>query len=170
MNSSLNQDIETSYAQLIKAIHSVPISKRQIQMIEGTGGKVSLSDLIAYQIGWGKCLIRWYEDGIQGKQPQMPGDGFLKWEYVAIAHHFYRKYAYDGSDLQLKVFEETVAQILKIVQKEQETGNLHQPGVWSWCTLPSKKQWPLSKWIQVNTVSPYKRAAGLIKKIDWLSI
>ena len=51
-----------------------------------------------------------------------------------------------------------------MVKKEHETGNLNKIGVWPWCTLASGKQWPLSKWIRVNTVSPYKRAASMIRK------
>ena len=94
----------------------------------------------------------------------MPGEGFLKWDYTGLAHRFYEKYLYDATTEQMSVFQETVSRILAIAEQEQETGNLDRTGVWSWCTLPSGKHWPLSKWIQVNTVSPYKRAAALIKK------
>jgi len=88
-----------------------------------------VSDLIAYQIGWGKCLIRWYEAGIKEEQPEMPGEGFVKWDYLAIAKLFYQKYGYDASSQQLKVFQETVFQIVKIIEKEQKTGNLNRQGV-----------------------------------------
>ncbi len=96
--------------------------------------------------------------------PDMPGDGFLKWDYIAIAHHFYQKYTYDYSEQQLKVFQQIVLRILEIIELEQETGRLEQIGIWDWCTLASGKQWPLCKWIQINTVAPYKRAIQLIKK------
>ena len=164
MNFPLSQDIQKAYDQLIKTVSSVPAAKRSTKMIEGTGGRISISHLIAYQIGWGRCLIRWYETGIKGEQPEMPGDGFSKWDYVAIAKHFYQKYGYDASNQQMKVFHETVSQILEITQKEQQTGNLDQEGIWPWCTLSSGKKWPLSKWIRINTISPYKRANQLIKK------
>ena len=164
MSFSLSQDVQKAYEQLIKTTDSIPTSKRRNKITEGAGGRVSVSDLIAYQIGWGKCLIRWYEAGIKGGQPEMPGDGFSKWDYVAIAEHFYQKYGYDASSQQLKVFQEIVTLILEITQREQQTGNLDQEGIWSWCTLSSGKKWPLSKWIRINTVSPYKRANQLIKK------
>jgi hypothetical protein len=35
-------------------IASIPASSRTLKKIEGTGGKVSVTELIAYQIGWGK--------------------------------------------------------------------------------------------------------------------
>lgn len=77
MNFPLSQDVQKAYEQLIKTTESVPASKRRNKIIEGTGGRVSVSDLIAYQIGWGKCLIRWYETGIKGEQPEMPGIGYI---------------------------------------------------------------------------------------------
>lgn len=123
-----------------------------------------MADLIAYQIGWGKCLIRWYEAGIQGEMPKMPGEGFLTWDYTGLAQHFYQTYQFDNAEEQMRIFHQTVLRILEIVETEHQTGNLDQMGVWPWCTLPSGKKWPLSKWIRVNTASPYKQAARLIKK------
>lgn len=163
MHSQLVQDIQREKDRLVKTVASVPISSRTLKIIDGTGGKVSIADLIAYQIGWGKCLIRWYASGIRGETPEMPGDGFLKWDYVAIARHFYQKYQYDASHQQMEVFDTVVSQLLEIVKIEEQANQLDQIGVWAWCTLTSGKQWPLSKWIRVNTASPYKRAAQLIK-------
>lgn len=165
MESSLSQEISYNSHLLMKIVTNIQAPQRILKVIDGTGGKVSVAELIAYQIGWGKCLIRWYETGIQGEQPAMPGEGFLKWNYVAIAKHFYQKFLYDASSQQLEVFREVVSLITGIVQKEQRTGNLDLIGIWSWCTLPSGKRWPLSKWIQVNTVSPYKRAIRLLNSL-----
>jgi hypothetical protein len=165
MSSSLRQDIQKAYDQFIQAVSNISASTRRTKMIEGTGGKVSVSDLVAYQIGWGKCLIRWYEAGIKGDSPEMPGDGFLNWDYVLIAKHFYEQYRYDASNQQMAVFEKVVSQILEITETEQQTGNLDQEGIWCWCALSSGKQWPLSKWIRVNTVSPYRRAIHLMKQV-----
>jgi hypothetical protein len=48
--------------------------------------------------------------------------------------------------------------IIAIMEMESCSGNLDRFGVWGWCTLKSGKQWPLKKWIVVNSLSPYKRA------------
>lgn len=164
---ALSQDIQHEYNRLVKIITLIPPSVRTLKIIEGTGGKVSVGDLIAYQIGWGLWLIRWYETGIQGEIPKMPCDGFSTWDYLSIAQHFYQTYQFSGTDEQLRVFHQVVLRILEIVEAENQTGNLDRAGVWLWCTLASGKQWPLSKWIRVNTASPYKRAAQLIKKSTW---
>jgi hypothetical protein len=165
MKTKLSQDIQLEFNRLVLAIENVIPSNRILKIIQGTGGNVSVADLIAYQIGWGKCVIRWYEAGIKKEIPEMPGEGFSKWNYIAIAKKFYKKYAHDSSDEQMKIFKQVVFQILEIIQKEQLTGNLDRTGVWPWCALSSGKLWPLSKWIRVNTAAPYKRATQLIKKI-----
>lgn len=165
MKAPLSGDIQREYSRLLSVIAPLSASRRLVKDIDGTGGKVSVADLVAYQIGWGKCVIRWYEEGVKGQNPLMPGDGFSVWDYTEIAKHFYEKYHFDGSSGQLQEFERVVKQILIIVEKEHQSGNLEITGVWNWCTLPSGKLWPLSKWIRVNTSSPYKRASTLISKV-----
>ena len=164
MGCMLGQEILRVYEHLIKLVADIPSSCRDRKIFEGTGGKVSIADLIAYQIGWGRCLIRWYEAGIKGEEPQMPGEGFSKWEYVAMARYFYQQYCYDSSEKQMAEFHQVVSRIIEIVLIEERAGNLDIAGIWPWCTLPSGKKWPLSKWVQVNTISPYKRASQLISK------
>lgn len=94
----------------------------------------------------------------------MPGEGFSKWDYVGLAKHFYEKYQFKNPMEQEKEFFKFIQVILDITENEFENGNLDRLGVWSWCTLSSGKQWPLSKWIKINTVSPYKRAISLLNK------
>ena len=43
------------------------------------GDDLSLSEAFS-KVGWGKCLITWYEVGLAGKTPDMPLAGF-KWDY-----------------------------------------------------------------------------------------
>lgn len=161
--SPLANQIQDAYVRLLAIIDSVPLLARSLKNVRGTGGNVSIIDLIAYQIGWGMLLIGWYEAGLSGDMPEMPGDGFKKWDYKGIAFHFYKKYHFDGAALQLNAFHEVVIQILDFVEVEYESGRLDKIGIWPWCTIASGKQWPLSKWVRVNTLAPYKRAITLIK-------
>lgn len=166
LKAPLSQSIEKEYKQLIALLAQIPAKERTQKVIEGTGGvTISIADLIAYQIGWGTLLINWYEAGLKNQIPEMPGQGFTKWHYDEIAKHFYKKYHFDGDTKQELELKLTVHRILEIVETEYKTGNLDKIGVWQWCTLKSGKKWPLSKWIQVNTVAPYKRAIIIIKKL-----
>lgn len=166
LQSPLGYAIFKAYERLSHCIEQIPLSKRTKKIIEGTGGMVSIADIIAYQIGWGRLLVGWYNAGIQGKMPIMPGDGFTTWDYTAIAQHFYAQYHYDAAKQQLVEFHTIVEKIIQITENEFQKGNLEKLGVWSWCTLKSGKQWPLSKWIQVNSIAPFNRATMCVKKFE----
>lgn len=164
LSAPLSLLIHKEYIKVKELIAQIPCKQRTTKTIDGTGGKVSVANIIAYQIGWGTLLIRWYEEGIKGKKLEMPGEGFTKWDYVGIAQHFYIKYQFDSCQKQEQEFHNTIQRILAFVETEYQTGNLDKLGIWSWCTLPSGKQWTLHKWVTVNTVTPYKKASTLIKK------
>ncbi len=149
---------------LLGLLVETSLEVRTIKTIDGTGGKVSIADLLAYQIGWGNLVVTWYNAGLKNEMPQMPGEGFTKWDYIGLAQHFYKKYQYDSYREQEQEFFTLVEKIIAIVEAEYETKNLGKEGIWDWCTLASGKRWPLSKWITVNTLAPYKRAITLVKK------
>lgn len=161
----LSQKICIEYNKLLLLVFQVSPEFYYQKIIDGTGGKVSIADIISYQIGWGELVICWYESGTQGKTSVMPGGGFETWDYIGLAQHFYAKYQFENLDEQYQEFYAVVRVFLYIVEKEYASGNLDQLGVWPWCTLQSGKQWPLSKWIAINTAAPYKRAYGLIKTL-----
>ncbi|MBM3894179.1 hypothetical protein FJ366_01080 [Candidatus Dependentiae bacterium] len=57
-----------------------------------------------------------------------------------------------------------IIRVLEIVEQAHQEGTLDTVGVWSWQQLPSGVWWLLSKWVRVNTVAPFTRAAKLISK------
>ena len=164
LKSPLAQSINTEYHKLVTVLEQVPLLKRDVKTIEGTGGPVSVHDIIAYQIGWGKLLLNWYHAGQENIMPVMPGEGFSTWDYAGLAKHFYSKYRYTHNAQQEQELHNLVTEIIKIVESEYQIGNLDKLGVWPWCTLKSGKQWPLSKWVTINTVAPYKKATATIRK------
>ena len=164
LNSPLGFEIQNAYQKLKTLIQTIPCDLLLLKNIEFGNHSVSIADLVAYQIGYGKRLLDWYQSGVEGTKVHMPGDGFSKWDYPAIAKHFFEKYHLDGNKMQWAFFESTVEKILSLTEIEYQNGNLDKLGVWQWCTLTSGKEWPLSKWITVNTKSPYKRAYRLISK------
>lgn len=150
-----SQEIQKQAARQFAVLAQFPMEQRHERWI---------AERIAYQIGWGQLLLYWYHTGVQGKTPQMPGDGFTKWNFKAIAQHFHTKYLYDQGSSQETCFRNLISEILAVVEKEHLAGNLDRLGVWPWCKLPSGKEWPLRKWIQVNTIAPWKATTALLKK------
>ena len=161
----LAKEVIKEFNRLMSLVCAYSLELRRENNINFTGGKVSIVDLIAYQIGWGTLLVGWYEAGLKGEVPQMPGEGFFKWDYVGLAKHFYKKYRFDGGKKQEKEFHKIVQKIIGIIEHEHQSKNLDKEGVWDWTILSSGKKWPLNKWIRVNTIAPYKRAIRLIKKL-----
>lgn len=161
----LSKEIKREFNKLTFIISDISPSLRKVKYKDATRGTISVADLIAYQIGWGKLVIGWYQAGLKGRIPQMPGEGFTKWDYSGLAKHFYKKYHFDGGIKQERELYKVVKKLLAIVEHEYQTKNLDKKGVWEWSTLSSGIKWPLSKWIRINTVAPYKRATTLIRKI-----
>jgi len=160
----LSQNIQKEYNNLMQQVTKLSPETRARKKINGTGGLVSVNDLIAYQIGWTQRVIAWYEAGLKQEIVEMPGDGFTQWHYTEIARHFYKKYGHKKANEQDLLFYQSTKRIIEIVEKTYEEGTLDKPGVWDWTTLQSGKKWPLSKWIQINTVAPFKKATTLIRR------
>jgi hypothetical protein len=164
LQSSLSKAIQKEYNKLVQILAKIPAHSRVIKIVFTPTGYLSATDIIAYQIGWGVLLIEWYTTGLEGKRPVMPGAGFSKWNYKGLAQHFYAHYTYKSAFEQEHMFFTVVSTIIYIVEKEYKADRLEALGVWPWCTLASGKQWPLSKWVTVNTLSPYKKATTVLKK------
>lgn len=161
----LSRLVIKEYNALMSRFISLPKDKFFQETFLSERGKMSCAKLLAYQIGWGQLLISWYDNGIRGEVPEMPGEGFTKWDYKAIAEHFYKKFASLSFERQAELFAAVVSKIIDIIETEYKSGNLDKTGVWPWCTLASGKKWPLSKWIRVNTYAPYKRATSVLRKM-----
>jgi hypothetical protein len=65
---------------LVKAVTNISQDYFFEKSYEMSGVKVSVADIIAYQIGWGELLIYWYTSGTQEIDFVMPSDGFKKWD------------------------------------------------------------------------------------------
>ncbi len=166
LNSKLTQEIILSYEKLFSVISKMSQELFFEKKLQFTAETVSIADIIAYQIGWGNLLIYWYETGIKNESVTMPGDGFDKWDYKAIAKHFYQKYSYSSKMRYIDEFSIIVRKICDITEKEYMKDNLNKIGIFAWCQLKSGAEWPLSKWIKINTIAPYKRAFLIIKMVQ----
>ncbi len=156
----LVQEIQIQSEKFAKFFDKVSEVNRKKKLVPFTWGDISPQDLLAYQIGWGNLLLHWYQQGIDGKDVMMPGEGFTKWDYQGLANHFFRKYR----NATIRDFLDLVQEIIDVVKNEHVNGRLSIKGAFAWCSLPSGKQWTLGKWVRVNTCAPYKRAVQLLKK------
>lgn len=162
--TSLSKEVIISYQKLFQALQLLELEDFYKKNIIFNGPFISPAELLSYQIGWAELLLSWYHQGKVRAPFIMPGKGFDRWDYKGIAEHFFREGMLEEQAKQLERFTRVVMQIVEIIEEEHHLGNLEATGVWSWCTLRSGKQWPLSKWIRVNTIAPYKRALSILRK------
>jgi hypothetical protein len=101
-------NFDSAYSKLINELATIPEQDTRRPEIES---KISACDLLAHQIGWGRLLLQWDKDELQGKTAQMPALGF-KWNQLGLlAQSFYTRHC-DSSFSQLHAeFAELARQI-----------------------------------------------------------
>jgi hypothetical protein len=146
--------IITEYEKLRAELETIPDNLAHKNTLEKGG---SVCDVVAYQIGWGTLLLGWHSVGKKGDIPVLPAQGY-KWNQLgSLAQKFYADYSNKSFKQLLSLFDETVRNILKMVHEQSEV-QLYEIGVYAWTA-----KWPLGRWINVNTSSPYKSARAKIR-------
>ena len=56
-NAPLSGIIQTEYNKLLALLNQIPPQLWAEKVIDFTGGKASIADVVAYQIGWGTLLL-----------------------------------------------------------------------------------------------------------------
>ena len=150
--------LKTEYKKLLDEFKNIPIEKTRTKTLEND---ISICDLISYQIGWGTLLIDWYKKGLKNQLPIMPMEGY-KWNQLgSLSKKFYSDYKNFTFYELLVLFDKTVNEIVQIIKSESNK-NLYTQGIYKW--TGANPRWPLGRWINVNTSSPYKSARAKIKK------
>ncbi len=150
-------EIETNYAKLIKDLETIPAELTRAKELEGhaKGTLMSISDLVAYLVGWGELVLKWHQKKVNDETIDFPETGY-KWnELGKLAQKFYADYEnLDYPSLLVKL-DKTKVDILEIIQKTSNHDLYEKP----WYD-----KWPQGKMIQLNTSSPYKNARTRVRK------
>ncbi len=119
-------------------------------------------EMIAYQLGWMELIRCWDRDEREGKKAVLPSPGY-KWDQLGgLYRSFYRQYQnYSLSQLR----ELFVAAVEELVQWLEEFTNdeLFRPGGRRWASS-TPSNWPIWKWVHINTVAPFKSFRSRIRK------
>ena len=153
----LERAIQSALDKILSDYSGIPVEFTRKIGIEGNvkNTEISVSDTLAYLIGWGKLVLKWYKLKECGKPVDFPETDY-KWnELGRLAqsfHHEYKDWQYN--DL-LKEFEKTTADILKLISSLDN----HQLYGISWY-----KKYTLGKMIQFNTSSPMRNMRRKVRK------
>ncbi len=154
--AALLESLRDSHRKLDKELADIPESAARRRGVEGS---VSPCDVAAYQIGWGRLLLGWDAAERRGDSPEMPAPGF-KWNQLgplAASFHDARR----GRSLRELRDElaSVVADVGAFVSGLSED-DLFATGRRRWAGA----KWPVAKWVQVNTVAPYRSARSKLRR------
>jgi hypothetical protein len=120
------------------------------------------AQMIAYQLGWLDLLMGWDKDEAEGKHVVTPCEGY-KWNNLgALYQSFYDRFSsFSLAELQ-DLFKEKVAAFMRWLDGFTEE-DVFTPGRRKWASS-TPSNWPVWKWVHINTVAPFKSFRGKIRK------
>jgi len=113
----LEKAIQSTLDKILSDYSSIPVEFAREIGIEGNvkNTEISVCDTLAYLIGWGKLVLKWYQLKESGKSVDFPETGY-KWnELGKLAQSFHHQYKDWHYNELLKEFEKTITDILKLI-------------------------------------------------------
>jgi len=155
--SELQSAIKDTYAKLKKDLDDIPIELTNIKELAGhaKGTLMSVSDLVAYLIGWGELVLKWNDLIQKGEEVDFPETGFKWTELGLLAQKFYKDYEKYTYKKRLILLDNTVAKLLHLIESTSDD-DLYKT-LWY-------KTYPMGRMIQLNSSSPYKNARARVRK------
>ena len=120
------------------------------------------SQMISYQLGWMNLLLDWEKQEQQGHTVITPAKNY-KWNNLGgLYESFYNEYDKYTLEELSDMFIKKEQQIVELINSYTDVELFEQGGRnWSSST-PSN--WPIWKWIHINTVAPFKSFRTKIRK------
>jgi hypothetical protein len=154
----LIDDIRTAHDALCAELASIPTGRWREAGVWGDGW--TLTDLVSHLAEWQRMFIGWYEDGLQGIDPEMPAAGFRWSETPRLNRAIWAKHRLRSADAAQADFEVGYTRIVNIVDS-LSSRRLLEPGHFGWTGRN-----PLTTYIGANTASHYRFATKAIQR--WL--
>lgn len=125
------------------------------------------AQMIAYQLGWLDLIMSWDKDEAEGKEVVTPCAGY-KWNNLgALYQSFYERFSsYSLAELQ-ELFKGKVLTFVQWLDGFSEE-EVFTAGSRKWASS-TPANWPVWKWVHINTVAPFKTFRSKIRKWKKLS-
>ena len=156
---ALISEIKKNAALFIKEFDEIPESEKNM-MIEAVDR--TPQEMIAYQLGWINLMLKWDQDELAGKKVMTPAPEY-KWNQLGgLYQSFYDQYRQYSLQELKEVFSRSVEEITLWVNGFKDDELFH-PGGRAWASS-TPSNWPIWKWVHINTVAPFKTFRGKIRK------
>jgi hypothetical protein len=120
------------------------------------------AQMIAYQLGWMRLLLGWEREESEGHKVVTPHPEY-RWNALGgLYQHFYDEYADCGIAELTAQFRETVDEMISMTDSYSDT-ELFTAGSRAWAAS-TPANWPVWKWIHINTVAPFTSFRTKIRK------
>jgi len=125
----LIEAIKVNYAKLKKDLDEIPTDFSTKKDLEGhaKGTKMSVADLVAYLIGWGELVLKWYEKKEKGEKVDFPETGYHWNELGLLAQKFYKDYENLNYSELLKQLDQLVYRILALIELQSDIDLYQKP-------------------------------------------
>lgn len=153
---ALIKDIQDTHKKLLADLENIPEALTRDKVIEGNikDVPVSICDTLAYLIGWGKLVLKWYQRTSNNEAVDFPETGY-KWNQLGqLAHKFHADYENWSFSHLRNTYVAVENELLSLVNNLSNAQLYEQP----WYD-----KWPLGRMIQFNTSSPNKNVSRKIR-------
>ena len=153
----LRAAIDHSFDALMSELRAVPQSQVRRASLDGHAkdSVMSLSNLVAYLIGWNTLVLKWLAYSDAGRTIDFPETGY-KWSQLDhLAQKFYADYA--DLDYQILLSSLDTAKTQIVEQLTVRSNAQLYGGPWY-------GKHTLGRMIQLNTAAPYKNAAARVRR------
>lgn len=162
--AELVKEIKNSYQKYIDEFEEIPeeLSDKRVENVDRTP-----SENLSYQLGWLSLLLDWEATEQQGLNVFTPAKGY-KWNNLGgLYQSFYNEYG------KLTLFEQKECLDKKVVElciwiESLSEKELFESGYRQWAT--TNAQWPIYKWVHINTVAPFTNFRTKIRKWKKLAL
>lgn len=156
--AELIQTIQNKYQKYIAEFEEIP---EEMKNIHYETVERSPSENLSYQLGWLNLLLEWEAMEQKGIEVITPAIGY-KWNQLGKLYlNFYQKYGSLTLDEQCKQLTFAVDQLCDWLNTLSEE-TIFEPQQRKWAT--TQAQWPIYKWVHINTVAPFTNFRTKIRK------
>lgn len=157
---ALINEIRKTADVFIEEFHDIDEADKDLRL---EGVDRTPQEIIAYQLGWMGLVRGWDQDEKAGKEVVTPAPGY-KWNQLgALYQSFSEKYKECSLVEMREDFTKTVDSLLTWLNDDFTEEQVFQPAGRKWAAS-TPANWPVYKWIHINTAAPFKTFRSKIRK------
>ncbi|MEM7516638.1 MAG: ClbS/DfsB family four-helix bundle protein, partial [Planctomycetota bacterium] len=143
--------------KLSEEIDRAGVERPGFEELECTPGW-TVRELLSVRTWWTEATSVWIEAGLRGEVPETPAPGFT-WQQTPQLNGEIVRLLADVPLAELRErLEHGVERVLKLAAS-LEDHQLLDAGVFEWAG-----QWPVARWVSVNTTRQYETARSFLRK------